>query len=236
MKKRVAVTLVWLGVLFLLTGCSDTSGNKAYEREPEGKDELSVLSETAVETEDGTVLSWAGEDMLYMYPTDVPAEELLVRVKEDGFVVMESGNLVSGEENWHAFLERIKSGGNAQMQIASYYTLNKDRVSAEYYETYKEEYPKLYLSSILFYGGKYWMVTKAHNTNEIENGDFTMWNYLMEYEGEPSSHSAPFSRYEYYVLTNDNTVSWNDLEHGMYSSIMGDYIPHRMVVSKRYYD
>mgnify|MGYP000918393669 CR=1 FL=1 len=53
----------------------------------------------------------------------------------------------------------------------------------------------------------------------------------MKYEGRPSSETAVFSEYTYYVLVNDNTVSWDDIEHGMLSSRLGDWIDHFKVYS-----
>ena len=53
----------------------------------------------------------------------------------------------------------------------------------------------------------------------------TTWKYLMRYTGKPSSATALFSDYDRYVLVNDNTVSWEDIERGMYSSQLSDGIP-----------
>ena len=56
--------------------------------------------------------------------------------------------------------------------------------------------------------------------------------YLVKLEGKPRSVNALFDRYEYYVLVHDETLTWSEIEWGMLSSQMGDYIDHRSVVQK----
>jgi hypothetical protein len=56
------------------------------------------------------------------------------------------------------------------------------------------------------------------------------YKYLVKYEGRPNS-TAIFSKYTYYVLVDDNTVTWGDIEHGMVSSHFGDWIDHSTVYS-----
>lgn len=53
----------------------------------------------------------------------------------------------------------------------------------------------------------------------------------MKYNGHPRSTSALFSEYTYYVLVNDNNVTWDDIKHGMLSSQSGAYIDHYRVYS-----
>ena len=55
------------------------------------------------------------------------------------------------------------------------------------------------------------------------------YQYLVKYEGRPNSATATFSKYTYYVLVDDNTVTWDDIEHGMFSSQSGYWIePYRV--------
>ena len=35
-----------------------------------------------------------------------------------------------------------------------------------------------------------------------------------------------------YVLVYDETLTWSEIEHGAFSSQMGDYIPHYSIVTK----
>ena len=58
---------------------------------------------------------------------------------------------------------------------------------------------------------------------------------MVKYTGEPSSASAVFSDYTYYVLVNDDTVTWEQIEHGMFSSRFGDWIDHQTVYRELIY-
>ena len=58
------------------------------------------------------------------------------------------------------------------------------------------------------------------------------YKYLMKYEGEPESETALYESYLRYVLTNDNTVTWEQIWRGMISSQLGDGIDHKVVYQK----
>lgn len=36
--------------------------------------------------------------------------------------------------------------------------------------------------------------------------------YLVKYTGKPSSESATYSEYTYYVLVNDDTLTWEEIK------------------------
>ena len=96
----------------------------------------------------------------------------------------------------------------------------------------KDKYPVIYLSSLLHYEGKYYYLVRGNNTTEIENGDYVEYNYLLELYDEPFSATAKFTSCEHYVLVNEAEVTWDELEWGMFSSQMGDYIAHRSIIRK----
>ena len=181
-------------------------------------------------------MSWAGARALFAYPIDLTADEMLAMTKDGSlgakFVVTEDSDITHGEDTWDAFFEMTREGENAQIQIAHYYTLDEEGVSAEYYMKNKDKYPVIYLSSLLHYEGKYYYLVRGNNTTEIENGDYVEYNYLLELYDEPFSATARFTSCEHYVLVNDETVTWKELEWGMFSSQMGDYIPHRSIIRK----
>ena len=52
---------------------------------------------------------------------------------------------------------------------------------------------------------------------------------MLRYEGEPNSETALFDSYVKYVLTNDSTVTWDQIERGIFSSQLGDGIDHYTV-------
>ena len=164
------------------------------------------------------------------FPVDMSAEEMLAKAVEENFVVMENFQFLSGEEQWKEFVETAQAGNPAVVYLAHYYTLNKEQVSEELYEQEKEEYPKIFLVSLHFDGEKYTITDRPGY--EEQPVMVRTYPYLVKFEGEPSSTSAVFDRYEYYVLVHDKNVTWEELEWGTFSSQMGDYIDHCRVVSK----
>ena len=181
-------------------------------------------------------MTWNGSRALLSYPTDKTADEMLAMTKDGSlsaeFVVTEDSVITHGEDTWDAFFQMTREGKDAQIQIAHYYTLDREGVSEEYYEENKDKYPVIYLSSLLHYEGRYYYLVRGYNTTEIENGDYCEWNYLLKLYDEPTNVSATFIYCEHYVLVNDETLTWRKIEHGMFSSQLGDYIPNRMVLSK----
>lgn len=52
----------------------------------------------------------------------------------------------------------------------------------------------------------------------------------MYYIGEaPAAKKASYDTVARYVLTNDDKVSWEELQGGLYSSQLGDFIDHYTV-------
>ena len=164
------------------------------------------------------------------FPVKMSAEEMLKKAIEKELVVMESFQFLSGEKKWQEFFETTQQGTPAIIYLANYYTLDKDRVSEELYEKEKDEYPKIFLSSLYFDGEQYIVTVRPGYEEQPEM--VRTYPYLVKFEGEPSSTSALFDRYEYYVLVHDTNVTWKELEWGMFSSQLGDYIDHYRIVSK----
>ena len=92
------------------------------------------------------------------------------------------------------------------------------------YQTVVEDYPCLYVHT-LSYDGEYYTITWEENGEVITR----QYRYLMRYTGAPVREGAGYSMYIRYVLTNDNTVTWDDIFHGMISSQFGAYIDHYTV-------
>ena len=232
LRKR---SLLWLMVfsVLLFGGC------KATEAGQEGSPKTAplVLDEVDAKRDETTGrMTWQGSRDLLSYPTDKTADEMLAMTKDGSlsaeFVVTEDSVITHGEDTWDAFFQMTREGKDAQIQIAHYYTLDREGVSEEYYEENKDKYPVIYLSSLLHYNGSYYYLCRGYNTTEIENGDYVEAPYLLKLYDEPSNISATFIYCEHYVLVNDETLTWKEIEHGMYSSQLGDYIAHRTVLRK----
>jgi len=227
--KKSGILLVALLVLGVI-GCG--------QKKNESQELWDAVGEQIDAKRDETTgrMTWQGARALLSYPTDKSADEMLTMTKDGSllaeFVVMEDSDITHGEEAWNAFFEMTREGKDAQVQLAHYYTLDKEGVSEEYYEQNKDKYPVIYLSSLLYYDGNFYYLVRGNNTTEIENGDYVEAPYLLKLYDEPSSATARFTSCEHYVLVNEDTVTWDELEWGMFSSQMGDYIPHRTVIRK----
>lgn len=154
----------------------------------------------------------------------LPADYSLEQAKEDGCVVMEDLSVTSGQEVWDNFVKTASAGKKATVRLGYYYTLDPDHVSQEYYEANKDRYPVLFIRDLTFDGEKY--VARGY-----ENGEEIVQEYphLMKYEGKTETPHASYGSYVHYVLTLDDTVTWEQLQAGMLSSQLGDHIPHSTV-------
>lgn len=233
-KRITGVCLIAVMILGL-TACEQKNSKSP---ETQSLDEKRVVTEQINAKRDETTgqMTWQGSEALLSYPTDKTADEMLAMTKDGSlladFVVMEDSNITHGEETWDTFFEKTREGKDAQIQIAHYYTLSEEGVSAEYYEREKDNYPAIYLSSLLHYDGSFYYLVRGNQTTEIENGDYVEAPYLLKLYDEPFSPSARFTSCEHFVLVNDETLTWKKIEHGMFSSQLGDYIPHRTVLRK----
>lgn len=145
--------------------------------------------------------------------------------KCDGYVIIEDGDVKSGEENWQSFVDLTVEKTPCKIRVVHYYTLGEpSHYEPEYYESIKDEYPKMYILE-LDYDGERFRVSHFED-DKLYQSEF---KYLMKYEGEAETLSATYKAYVRYVLVNDDKVTWNDIMHGMLSSRTGDYIPHHVI-------
>lgn len=170
------------------------------------------------------VLVVAGADYKFLYqysPSKRSDPDALQRAKDDGCVVMEDGDVTFGQEIWQDFVNAAEEGKNASVKVAHYYTLNPQSCSEQLYEAYKEDYPVLYILNLTYDGSSYTLRWNEGSTEYVRN-----YKYLMYYTGGAPSSSAIYDSYIRYVLTNDNTVTWEDIFRGMISSQFDAYIDH----------
>lgn len=147
--------------------------------------------------------------------------------KSDNCVVFRDGDITSGQSVWDDFISLTDNGKYSTVRLAFYYTLgDPSQYSEELYEEIKDDYPVLYIKDLNFNGEKY--ILEGYEDGQMNSREY---KYLMKYEGRPNSVYATFSEYSYYVLVNDDTVTWDDIEQGIFSSQYGDYIDHFIVYS-----
>lgn len=164
------------------------------------------------------------------FPTTMSADEMLQKAIDEEFVVLYEFQFLHGEEQWKEFYETTQKGTPATIYLAKYYTMDREGVSEEYYEANKGEYPKLFLFCLCFDGENY-TITDRPGTMEAAELVRT-YPHLVKMEGKPTSATALYDRYEYYVLVHDESLRWSEIERGMFSSRMGDAIDHYSVVMK----
>lgn len=160
----------------------------------------------------------------------LPSDYSLADAKRDGCVVHEDGDIAYGEEVWEAFLDKAESNEPATVRLADYYTLDPDSCSKEYYEAEKDNYPVLYVSELSYDGNEY-IYRHFENGQEYKR----TFKYLMRYVDEPESPTATYISATRYVLTDDNTVTWNDLFMSLFSSQSDAYISQQWVYTDYIY-
>ena len=177
------------------------------------------------------VLSGCSKNASVVSLENLPADYSIDDAKRDKCVVFENRDITSGQSVWDAFIRAKDDGENATVRLAYYYTIeDPSHYSEEYYNKIKDDYPVLYLKELTANGDGF-VLTGFEDGEKITKE----YKYLVRYEGEPSSPYAVFSHYTYYVLVNDETVTWEEIEYGMYSSQSGDLIDHYSVYSDLVY-
>ena len=146
----------------------------------------------------------------------IPEDYGLSQAKADGCVVHENGSITSGQEAWNAFVEKCESGQKASVRLGYYYTLDRKGVSEELYEKEKDDYPVLYIHDLSYNGKEYTLLEKNDEGNTI----VSKYKYMKRYEGSPNSKSATYSYYVNYVLVNKEDVTWEQIEHCMFSATL----------------
>ena len=154
------------------------------------------------------------------------SDDALQNAINSGYVVMEDGTATHGQDAWQEFYDTTRNGEPASITVASYYTLEPEHCSDEYYEAFREDYPCLYLHELHYDGDGY--------TLYLEDGVRT-YEYLMKYEvsGTPLAGNTEHQRVIHYVLTHDNSVTLEQLWNGLVSSQMGAYIDHYSIYTER---
>ena len=87
----------------------------------------------------------------------------------------------------------------------------------------------IYLAELSFDGKVY--TYRSINGQDGTTGYTRVYPYLVRYEEEPKNVSATFVTCERYVLVHDETVTYDRLQYGLYSSQFGDYFDHYVVYS-----
>ena len=193
------------------------------------EDELQVVSLEGFDPEQ--YIFWMKEGDIFAsgdvppvwYDQVLSADDALALARHKNVPVIEKMQCTSGKETWDAFYEKVQEGTSAWVVIAKYYTLDKEHTAPELYEEEKDLYPMLVFYWVWYDGEDFTVATRL--SSEEEDDSQENYKYLMHYTGKLPA-TAVYSDYNYYVLVDDDSVTWEDIEHGMFSSQFGDFIPH----------
>lgn len=155
---------------------------------------------------------------------------------ESDIVVLLNGSVVAGKNLWEDFLEEISNEEEASVIIGYLYRDRQEQMSEELWKATREDDPSLFFRKITYDGEKY-LSEPVHRIDgeyvvmEEEGYDSPAYEfkYLMHYYGDSPYEFALYTYYDKYVLTDDDTVTWEEIETGMFSSHYGDYIPYEEV-------
>lgn len=162
---------------------------------------------------------------------NISQDYTLEDAKIDGCVCFDNGDITEGQKIWDEFVNTTNKQEDATVRLAFYYSLDEEQCDPEYYESVKDEYPVLYIQELTYKDDSY-TIRWFEEGEEIKK----TYKYLMKYEGEPESETALYESYLRYVLTNDNTVTWERIWRSLASSRLGDAIDHKVVYQKYNYN
>ena len=163
---------------------------------------------------------FAAELPQYVALEDLPKDYGLHQAKQDGCVVMEDGDVTSGEDIWQTFIAATKRGQKAQVRYVDYYTPNIP-------ESYPDDLtvsPSMYVHD-LTYDGRRYTARWYEGGKEISRS----YKYLLHLTGNAESRYAAYQSYDRYVLTDRNDVTWEDIFAGLVSSSHWAHIDHLSV-------
>jgi hypothetical protein len=146
----------------------------------------------------------------------------------DGCVLYEDFDISEGQDMWDDFVSKSSSGEPCTVRLAFYHSPpDKARYAPDAYTEALNNYQPYRFAEVSFDGISYW-----YTATDVGEPARREYSYLIKYAGTPRSKTVVYAAYELYVLVNDNTLTWEQLEASQLSSQSGAYIDHETV----YYD
>lgn len=157
----------------------------------------------------------------------VPTDEALPDSRQCGHVRFEDLSITQGDQCWQDFYSLSASGIPCSVYLAYYYTLDEATTDPEYYKAEKDKYPVTYQAELTYDGTEY-NITAWNSDKTVLDCDKT-YKYLVHYTGEYDLPDAEALEYDHYILVNDGSVTYEDIEQGLLSLKFGDAIDHYSV-------
>ena len=163
----------------------------------------------------------------------LPAEKALEAAKKEDVVVVEDARCTSGKELWDAFYAKTEKKEPASVVCASFRTLDKESVSEELYKAQKDRYPQLTFTLIEFDGETFRARTRLSTVEKTD--DRGSYRYLLHLSGDMPP-SARYAHYDHYVLSDDPSLTWEQILAVYVSSSAHPVIPRHFPVFSSYTD
>ena len=225
--KRISkflVPLILAAMMLPLSSCATKPGTAMADNGANGSKNAADAGDGNADASKESEEARKEEEMKALFEKICEADEGLELAKKGGAVVFEDGCITSGQDVWDAFYADAQDKKPAKVLCADYYTLDQQNMSPKLYEEEKDQYPQFYFMLLEFDGNEYTLTTRKSTDKDPETKD--TFKYLMHYTG-----TRPAAKFEYYVLVDDPTVTWDDIEYGMFSSQSDAMIRHRTVYS-----
>lgn len=123
----------------------------------------------------------------------------------DDCVVFVDSRLISGEDIWMSFMEKTEKKQSCRVRIAVNYSTES----------------LFYLIDLSYEDSSFCV-----NTSE---GLFKEYKYMNHYEIDMKNSDSDDSIIDCYLLTNQESVTYDEIEKSMASAILGDAIDHYIV-------
>ncbi len=163
----------------------------------------------------------------------LPAEKALEAAKKEDVVVIENSRCTSGKKLWDAFYAKTEKKEPASVVCASFRTLDKESVSEEFYKAQKDRYPQLTFTLIEFDGETFRARTRLSTVEKTD--DTGSYRYLLHLSGDMPP-SARYAHYDHYVLSDDPSLTWEQILAVYVSSSAHPVIPRHFPVFSSYTD
>ena len=135
---------------------------------------------------------------------ELPENYALEEAKNDGCVVYEELDIVSGQEAWDAFLHLVEDKKSCAIRLYFYDTLNPDLYTEEHYQELMKDYPKIEVYDLSYHRKKF-TLTKIVD-GEIVKEEYA---YLLKSEDEPLLPSiSGYNKRIVYFLSDTPDITW----------------------------
>ena len=186
---------------------------------------LLVLSAMACKIEESAEYKKLRE----LFLTECSYEEGMELAKNSGMVLMDNRGFVSGKERWEAFYENTAKGNSDLILIAYSMTLDQESYDPTYYESIKDQYPKMAFLLLEYNGKEFIFKSRQVDSEGAYRGDGTVYQHLMHFTGEGLSVSK-YTEYSFYVLVDDPTLTWEEIMSASLSSYAPSQIRNNPVI------